>query len=155
MFAALTRSLGQTCAVVSRVPTVQRSFTVLSSNRLLSDKKQETDAEFDLRQIAYLKRDDIDGWEIRKAMTDLHGEDLVPEPAIIIEALRACRRVNDLALAIRYLEAIRDKTSIHMDTIWPYLVQEIKPTCEELGVPIPEEIGYDQPELWKEPTDWL
>ena len=70
----------------------QRSFTVLSSNRLLSDKKQETDAEFDLRQIAYLKRDDIDGWEIRKAMTDLHGEDLVPEPAIIIEALRGKMR---------------------------------------------------------------
>jgi len=158
MFAALTRSIRQTCTVVSRTPMVyvqrSRPITVLSNNRLMSKKKEETDEEFDQRHVAYFQRADIDGWEIRKGMTDLHALDLVPEPAIVIEAIKACRRINDLALAIRILEAVKDKCSTHVKIIWPYMVQEIGPTCAELGVPLPEEIGYDKPELWKEPTSW-
>lgn len=69
--------------------------------------KQESDEEFDSRYEAYFNRHDIDGWEIRKAMTDLTGMDLVPEPKIISAAMRACRRVNDFALAVRYLESIK------------------------------------------------
>ena len=74
--------------------------------------------------------------------------------SILLFSPSACRRVNDLGLAIRILEAVKSKCSTHVDTIWPYMIQEIKPTCEELGVPLPEEIGYDKPELWKEPTSW-
>ena len=44
---------------------------------------QETDAEFDARYEAFFNRPDIDGWEIRKAMGDLAGMDLVPEPTIV------------------------------------------------------------------------
>lgn len=40
-------------------------------------------------------------------MNTLIGYDLVPEPKIIDSALRACRRLNDLASAIRILEAVR------------------------------------------------
>ena len=40
--------------------------------RLAHGKKKETDAELDARYIAYFDRPDIDGWEIRKAMNDLH-----------------------------------------------------------------------------------
>ena len=46
-------------------------------------------------------RADIDGWEIRKAMGDLAGMDLVPEPTIVAAALRACRRINDYSLTTR------------------------------------------------------
>ncbi len=35
------------------------------------------------------------------------GYDLVPEPKILEAALRACRRLNDLASAIRILEAVK------------------------------------------------
>jgi len=34
--------------------------------------------------------------------------------------------------------------------VWPWLVQQIKPTLDDLGVPTPEEIGYDKPELYLE-----
>ena len=37
----------------------------------------------------------------------LQGLDLVPEPRIIVAALKACRRVNDYALAVRYMEAVQ------------------------------------------------
>jgi len=68
---------------------------------------QETDEEFDNRYERFFNRPDIDGWEIRKAVNDLQGYDLVPEPKIVIAALKACRRVNDYALAVRLLEAVK------------------------------------------------
>jgi len=68
---------------------------------------QETDEEFDTRYERFFNRPDIDGWEIRKAVNDLQGYDLVPEPKIIIAAMKACRRVNDYALAVRFLEAVK------------------------------------------------
>jgi len=68
---------------------------------------QETDQEFDTRYERYFNRPDIDGWELRKAVNDLQGYDLVPEPKIVIAAMKACRRVNDYALAVRFLEAVK------------------------------------------------
>lgn len=112
-----------------------------------SSHSTETDAEFDARYEAYFNRADIDGWEARKAMNDLLGMDLVPEPKIVAAGLKACRRLNDYALAIRWLEGVKDSCGPHVSTIWPYIVSEIRPTLTELGVETPEELGYDQPEL--------
>jgi len=108
--------------------------------------RAETDEEFDNRYERYLSRPDIDGWEIRKALSDLQGMDLIPEPKIIIAGLKACRRVNDLALCIRFLEAIKFKCGKSND-IFPYILQEIQPTLDELGIPSLEQLGYDKPEL--------
>lgn len=95
----------------------------------------------------YLSRPDIDGWEVRKAINDLSGEDLVPEPKIIIAALKACRRVNDFAIAVRFLEVIKDQCGGKVNEIYPYILQEIRPTLKELGINTPEELGFDKPEL--------
>ena len=76
--------------------------------------------------------------------------DLVPEPKIICAALRACRRLNDYALTTRFLESIKDKCGDEVDKIYPYILQEIRPTLNELGISTPEELGYDKPELWLE-----
>jgi len=67
----------------------------------------ETTDEFDARYVKYLSRPNIDGWEVRKAMNDLQGYDCVPEPKIVIAAMKACRKINDYALAVRYLEAVK------------------------------------------------
>lgn len=80
-------------------------------------------------------------------MNDLCGMDLVPEPKIIVAALKACRRVNDYALAVRFIEAVKDKCGNRVNEIYPYVIQEIRPTLTELGVNTPEELGYDKPEL--------
>ena len=40
-------------------------------------------------------------------MNTLIGYDLVPEAKILDSALRACRRLNDMASAIRILEAVK------------------------------------------------
>uniref|UniRef100_A0A0B6ZEZ5 Cytochrome c oxidase subunit 5A, mitochondrial n=1 Tax=Arion vulgaris TaxID=1028688 RepID=A0A0B6ZEZ5_9EUPU len=112
-----------------------------------SHGKEETDEEFDNRYVKYFDRKEIDHWEIRKAMNDLTAEDLVPEPRIIVAALKACRRLNDYALAVRYLESVQWKCGGKKKEIWSYIHQEIKPTLSELGISTPEEMGYDKPEL--------
>ena len=33
--------------------------------------------------------------------------DMIPEPKVISAALHACRKLNDYALAVRYLEAVK------------------------------------------------
>ena len=88
------------------------------------DQEYLADPGMDDRYIAYFSREDIDGWEIRQTMTDIMGLDLVPEPEIIIAALKACRRVNDVALAIRVLESTRLKCNWNK-AIWPYMMQVI------------------------------
>lgn len=66
---------------------------------------------------------------------------------LLIDYCRACRRVNDYALAVRFLEAIKYKCGNHVNTIYPYILQEITPTLNELGIDTPEKLGYDKPEL--------
>jgi cytochrome c oxidase subunit 5a len=107
----------------------------------------QSDEEFDAHYEAFFNRPDIDAWEARKAMNELLGMDLVPDPKIITAGLRACRRLNDFALAIRWLEGCKDKCGDQVKVIYPYILQEIKPTLTELGIETPEELGYDEPEL--------
>ena len=80
-------------------------------------------------------------------MGELAGMDLVPEPVIVTAALRVCRRVNDYALSTRVLEVVRVKCNPNPQELWPYMMQELKPTMDELGISSLEEMGYDQPEL--------
>lgn len=60
------------------------------------------DPNFDSEYEQYFTRPDIDGWEIRKGMSELLRMDLIPDPKIITAALHACRRVNDYSLTTRY-----------------------------------------------------
>jgi len=131
---------------VSMKPTMVRP-SLVSQVRLMSGAAQESDAEFDARYVAYFDRADIDGWEIRKGMADLCGMDMVPEPVIIAAALRACRRVNDYSLTTRILEVMKVKCGDKESEFWPYIMQELKPTLDELGILSPEEMGYNVPEL--------
>ena len=108
--------------------------------------RKETDEEFDNRYVAYFSRPDIDCWELRKGIGDLHGMDLVPEPRIIIAALEACRRLNDHSIAVRFLEALKFKARYDKN-VYPYILQECGPTIKKLGLSTPEDLGYDVPEL--------
>ncbi|KAK8731947.1 hypothetical protein OTU49_007349 [Cherax quadricarinatus] len=132
---------------VARTSTLEATLPAVTVGRSMSKHSTETDEELDARYEAYFSRSDIDGWEIRKAMNDLCGMDLVPEPKIVIAALKACRRNNDFALAVRFLEAVREKCGRKEKAIYPYILQEINPTLQELGISTPEELGYDKPEL--------
>ena len=89
----------------------------------MSSHVEESDADFDARYEAFFNRPDIDGWEVRKAMGDLAGMDLIPEPTIVAAALRACRRINDYSLTTRILEVVKMKCGAQEAVIWPYMLQ--------------------------------
>ncbi|XP_034032138.1 cytochrome c oxidase subunit 5A, mitochondrial [Thalassophryne amazonica] len=128
---------------VRALARTQRVCQAPLASRYYSHGKQETDEEFDARWVTFFNRPDIDPWELRKGMNTLVCYDLVPEPKILEAALRACRRLDDLASAIRILEAVKDKAGPHKD-IYPYVIQELQPTLQELGISTPEELGLDK-----------
>ncbi|KAE8746267.1 hypothetical protein FOCC_FOCC006939 [Frankliniella occidentalis] len=115
--------------------------------RLSHGKPELSEEEFDQKYVDFFSRPNIDGWEIRTAMNDLARMDLIPEPKIIVAALKACRRLNDYAVAVRFLESVKDKCGTKANEIYPWIIQEIRPTLDELGISTPEELGYDKPEL--------
>lgn len=73
-------------------------------------------------------------------MNELYGKDLVPEPKILIEMLRACRRLDDYPMTVRILEAVKSKAAGSSE-IYNYILTELKPTMDELGLSTPEELG--------------
>lgn len=102
--------------------------------------------EFDQGYVRRLQSPDIDNWEARRIMNELLGMDMIPEPEIVNAGLRAARTLNDYALAVRWLEGCRFKCG-NEKKIYAWLMQEVRPTLEELGVSSVEEMGYACPEL--------
>ncbi|PAV90634.1 hypothetical protein WR25_12203 isoform B [Diploscapter pachys] len=112
--------------------------------------------KFDKHFIDYFNRPEIDGWEVRKALTELHDFDVVPDPKVVEAALRAIRRVNDFSLAVRFLEAIKIKCGPPKarEIVYPWIIKEVRPLLDELGISTPEELGYDKPELYIPNPEW-
>ncbi|CAD7670961.1 unnamed protein product [Nyctereutes procyonoides] len=96
------------------------------SVRCYSRGSHETDEEFDARWVTYFNKPDIDAWELPKGMNTLVGYDLVPEPKIIDAALPHA-----------------DKAGPRKE-IYPYVIQELRPTLNELGISTPEELDLDK-----------
>lgn len=80
-------------------------------------------------------------------MNELTGKDFIPEPYVVEAILRAGRKLNDHSLCVRYLESIKWKSEGMDKDIWPWMLQELKPVIDELGISLPAELGYDKPEL--------
>lgn len=108
--------------------------------RTYSSQNVESDKEFDKRWEDYFNREDIDIWELRKGLNDLYGHDLVPEPSIVKAMLNAARRLDDLPMAVRILEAVKQKAAGDAK-IYSYILGEIRSTLDELGLKTPEELG--------------
>ena len=99
----------------------------------------ESDEAFDARWEAFFNREDIDGWDLKKGLNELYGHDLVPEPKIVVAMLKAARRLNDVAMAIRILEAVKEKTAGNRE-MYSYVIDAVRPTLDELGLGTPEEL---------------
>lgn len=73
----------------------------------------------------------------------LVGQDLVPEGKIIDAALWAYRQLNDFATAVRISEVVMDKAGSHKE-LYPYVIQEVRPTLNELGISTLEDLGLNE-----------
>jgi len=118
--------------VVPSLTHVSRNLPVVQARSVAT---QDMDTHLNERYIAYFDRADINGWEVRKAMSDLMAMDLVPHPSVVGAALQACGRINDFSLISKILEVIRVKCG-DKATVWTYMIQELK----GLGIALPS--GY-------------
>ena len=111
--------------------------------RHYSSKQEESPEAFDAKWVAYFDNPNLESWGLKKGLNELYGHDLVPEPKIVDAMLKAARRLNDVAMSIRILEAVKEKAAGDM-TIYNYIINSVKPTLEDLGISTPEELGLDK-----------
>eukprot|EP00045_Choanoeca_perplexa_P014973 m.180553 g.180553 ORF g.180553 m.180553 type:complete len:136 (+) comp16855_c0_seq4:52-459(+) len=124
---AATRASTSRAAILARPAAVRNYSEELSA------------ADFDAKWKSYFEDQSLDSHAIRRGLNDLFAHDLVPEPVILEQALRACRRVNDFSTSVRIFEGVKDK-SPDAET-YNYVVAQLKPVTEELEVSLPEELG--------------
>ena len=126
------RSFSEACVEFPKPPVTSADGKELT--------QEEKDEIFDQRWVDYFSQEGLDKWLLRNGFNHLYGMDLVPEPKIVVSILNACRRMNDFPTAMRVLESVRVK-SVTNPEIYEYIIQEIRPTLTELGIPTPEELG--------------
>jgi cytochrome c oxidase subunit 5a len=91
---------------------------------------QETFEQFSERYVTFFQGAQ-DLFEVQRGLNNCFAHDLVPSPDVAEAALRAARRVNDYATAVRVFEGIREKVE-NKQQYQAYL-DELKPVRGELG----------------------
>ncbi|KAI7903169.1 cytochrome c oxidase subunit VA-domain-containing protein [Cokeromyces recurvatus] len=135
--AAFTGSVSR-IAVRSAIPAV-RPLTMAMGKRLYSSGHE--DESFESFTERYVKFFDgvEDLFELQRGLNNAFAYDLVPAPSVIEAALRASRRVNDFATAVRVFEGLRDK--VENDKQYEQYLEELAPIRNELGVMTKEELS--------------
>ncbi|KAH8707444.1 Cytochrome c oxidase subunit 6, mitochondrial [Beauveria bassiana] len=83
-----------------------------------------------------------DVFELQRNLNNAFAYDLVPSPSVVAAALKAARRVNDFATAVRIFEGIKAK--VDSKGQYDQYLQELKPLREELGIPLKEDLYPEQ-----------
>ncbi|KAF8991258.1 cytochrome c oxidase [Hymenopellis radicata] len=110
---------------------------MLSAIRLAHAHAQESFEAFSERYVNYFQNAE-DLFEVQRGLNNCFAHDLVPSPAVVEAAVRAARRVNDYATAVRIFEGVSEKVE-NVAQYQAYL-EELKSLREELGVSVKEEL---------------
>ncbi|CED85105.1 cytochrome-c oxidase chain vi precursor [Phaffia rhodozyma] len=79
-----------------------------------------------------------DLFEVQRGLNNCFAYDLVPTVEVMEAALRAARRCNDFATAVRALEGLRQK--VERPAQFELYLKELAPLMEELGIPTKQEL---------------
>lgn len=91
---------------------------------------QETFESFTSRYESFFQSVQ-DLFELQRGLNNCFAHDLVPAPSVIEAALRAARRVDDYATAVRIFEGVKEK--VENKTQYEAYLNELKGVREELG----------------------
>jgi cytochrome c oxidase subunit 5a len=112
--------------------------SVINSQRLSpllirpsSSHAQESFESFTERYVTFFQNAE-DLFEVQRGLNNCFAHDLVPAPSVIEAALRASRRVNDYATAVRIFEGIKEK--VENKSQYQAYLEELKPVRDELGM---------------------
>ena len=116
----------------TRLPVSRTTpLPVLVQTRLASAHHQESFEDFTKRYVAFFASAQ-DLFEVQRGLNNCFAHDLVPSPAVVESALRAARRVDDYATAVRIFEGIREKVENKQQ--YQQYLEELKGVREELGM---------------------
>ncbi|KAG6026194.1 Cytochrome c oxidase subunit 6 [Claviceps citrina] len=79
-----------------------------------------------------------DVFELQRNLNNAFAYDLVPSTSVVAAALKAARRVNDFATAVRIFEGVKAK--VENKGQYEQYLSELKSLREELGVPLKEDL---------------
>ncbi|KAF8886435.1 COX5A, subunit VA of cytochrome c oxidase [Gymnopilus junonius] len=105
--------------------------------RASSSHAEETFESFTERYVNFFKTAE-DLFEVQRGLNNCFAHDLVPAPSVVEAAVRAARRVNDYATAVRVFEGVKEK--VENKSQYEAYLQELKPLREELGLTLKEEL---------------
>lgn len=134
-------SSGARAALMKRaaIPAAtQGTYRSTDPVRMYSDHSESFE-EFNERYVKFFEGVQ-DQFEAQRGLNNAFAYDLVPSPEVIEAALKAARRVNDFALAVRIFEGIKHK--VESDSQYKQYLEVLKPLREELGVPLKEELYH-------------
>lgn len=114
----------------STARTTLASPLIISSRASSSGHGQESFEAFTARYVSFFNSAP-DLFEVQRGLNNCFAHDLVPAPSVIEAALRAARRVDDYATAVRIFEGIKEK--VENKGQYDQYVQELKGVREELG----------------------
>ncbi|KAG0294855.1 Cytochrome c oxidase subunit 6 [Linnemannia gamsii] len=134
---ALSRPLAATARVqIARSAVATRS--AIQIRNYSSEHGEETFEHFTERFVKFFDNVD-DVFELQRGLNNAFGYDLVPSPSVIAAALKASRRVDDYATAVRVFEGLKVKAG--SDALYKQYLDELAPLKTELGVQTKEELG--------------
>ena len=119
-----------TLAALLRARPVARRVAPVFARPSSSAPHQETFESFTERYVQFFQQAQ-DLFEVQRGLNNCFSHDLVPAPSVVEAALRAARRVDDYATAVRVFEGIREKVE-NKQQYQAYL-DELKGVKEELG----------------------
>ncbi|KAJ3490014.1 hypothetical protein NLG97_g5868 [Lecanicillium saksenae] len=125
---------------VVAAPLMARSAAVASFSTSVPRRGEHAEETFEEFTARFEKEFDgvQDVFELQRNLNNAFAYDLVPSPSVIAAALKAARRVNDFATAVRIFEGIKAK--VDSKGQYEQYLQELKPLREELGVPLKEDL---------------
>ncbi|KAG6380637.1 COX5A, subunit VA of cytochrome c oxidase [Boletus reticuloceps] len=124
-----------TVALRRVAPTLPASVRFSSSDA----HSQESFEAFSDRYVAFFQGAE-DLFEVQRGLNNCFAHDLVPSPGVIEAAVRAARRVNDYATAVRIFEGVKEKVENKQQ--YQAYMDELKPLREELGTSLTNAIFF-------------
>ncbi|KAL1412190.1 Cytochrome c oxidase subunit 6 [Vanrija albida] len=109
----------------------------LSAVRYSSHAAEESYEAFNARYASFFGSV-TDLFELQRGLNNAFAYDLVPSVEVIENALRAARKVNDYATAVRILEGVKEK--VENKGQYEQYLAALKPVIDELGIQTKEQL---------------
>jgi len=114
---------------------------IFIKERQYSNDDYGTSDDFTAKWTTFFTTQAYDRFELNRGLNNCFSYDIVPPVEVVEAALRAARRLNDFATAVRIFGGLKEKTE--NDQQYEMYLKYLRPLMDELGVCTPEELGRE------------